>query len=132
MALMSLVKKLRIQRGQRATILNAPPGYVDELDPLPDGVKLAETIDGIFDFLHLFVRDRAELERFGPTALSIVKHDGIFWISYPRKSARIKTDITRDDGWDVIVKAGLRPVSQISINAIWSALLFRPTELVGE
>ena len=129
---MSLVKKLRLQRGQRAIILNAPPGYMNELGPLPNGVELADTIAGTFDFVHLFVKDIAELERFGPTALRIIKHDGILWISYPKKSSDIKTDISRDVGWETMVQAGLRPVSQVSVNDIWSALRFRPIERVGQ
>ena len=128
---MSLLKKLHIQRGQRSIILNAPSGYMDELGPLPDGIELADTIDGTFDFVHLFVKDIAELERFGPTALGIIKHDGILWISYPKKSSNVKTDISRNVGWSIISEAGLRPVSQISINETWSALRFRPVEHVG-
>jgi hypothetical protein len=44
----SLVKKLRIQRGQRAIILNPPSGYMDELDPLSAGVELSDTVQGTF------------------------------------------------------------------------------------
>ena len=141
MAQSSLIKKLRIQPGQRITIINPPPGYLDQLGDLPEGVELASEPEGVglanqpgdtFDFVHLFVKNIAELERLGPTALRAVKHDGLLWISYPKRSSKVETDISRDVGWDVIQEAGLRPVTQVSIDAIWSALRFRPAERVGK
>jgi uncharacterized protein YbdZ (MbtH family) len=42
----------------------------------------------------------------------------------------LKTDINRDAGWDIVFQAGLRPVTQVAINHIWSALRFRPLEKV--
>jgi len=141
MAQSSLIKKLRIQPGQRVTIINAPAGYLDQLGDLPEGVELASEPEGLgltnqpadtFDFVHLFVKNVAELERFGPSALRAVKHDGLLWISYPKRSSKVETDISRDVGWDVIKEAGLRPVTQVSIDAVWSALRFRPAERVGK
>ena len=150
MAQSTLIKKLRIKPGQRVTIINPPPGYLDQLGDLPEGVGLAiqpadvelagepEALgmanqpEGTFDFVHLFVKNITELERLGPTAVRAVKHDGLLWISYPKRSSKVETDISRDVGWDVIQEAGLRPVTQVSIDAVWSALRFRPAERVGK
>jgi len=126
----ALAKKLRIQPGQRILILHAPPNYVEALGELPEGAKVSREPDGEFDLVHLFVSSRAELDARAPTALRAVKYDGILWISYPKQSAKLKTDINRDSGWDVVFKAGLRPVTQVAIDDIWSALRFRPIEKV--
>lgn len=126
-----LVKKLRLQSAQRVLILNTPPGYMDELGDLPPGVEVVYQPEGTFDFVHLFVKNVAELERLGPEAIQAVEYDGLLWISYPKRSSKVETDITRDVGWDVMARAGLRPVTQISINDVWSALRFRPAERVG-
>ncbi len=128
----ALAKKLRIQPGHRALILNSPAGYMDELGELPEGVSVATEPDGEFDFVQLFVNSRAELERLAPVAIRAVKYDGLLWLCYPKQSAKVKTDITRDVGWDIVLQAGLRPVTQIAINDIWSALRFRPVEKVGK
>jgi len=128
----SLIRKLRIQPGQRITIINPPPGYLDQLGDLPEGVELSNQPERTFDFVHLFVKNIAELERLGPSAVRAVKHDGLLWISYPKRSSKLETDISRDVGWDVIKEAGLRPVTQVSIDAVWSALRFRPAERVGK
>ena len=126
----ALAKKLRMQPNQRVLILNAPPDYFEALGELPEGVQVRREPDGEFDFVHLFVSSRAELDASAPVALRAVKHDGILWISYPKQSAKVKTDINRDVGWDVVFQAGLRPVTQVAVNDIWSALRFRPIEKV--
>jgi len=120
-----------MQPDQRVLILNEPEGYMEELGPLPDDIELADVAEGVFDFVHLFVKDSAELERLGAVALEAVKHDGLLWASYPKRSSKVQTDLTRDKGWDILTSAGLRPVTQISVNEIWSALRWRPVELVG-
>ena len=132
MGTMGLVQKLRMQPGQRVLILNSPPGYVAGLAPLPEGVAVEEVPAGKYDFAHLFVKDQAELEQFGPKALESVAYDGLLWISYPKKSSKVKTDLSRDQGWDVVASAGLRPVTQVSVDATWSALRYRPIERVGK
>ena len=128
----SLIKKLRIQAGQRALILNPPAGYVESLGDLPEGVKLADRPEGPFDFVHLFVRDSNELGNLAPAAIAAVAYDGLLWISYPKRSSKVETDLSRDVLWELMMETGLRPVTQVSIDDVWSALRFRPAEKVGK
>jgi hypothetical protein len=128
----TLAGKLRMQPGQRVLIMNAPSGYLEQLGTLPKGVDVRDAPDGKIDFVHLFVQGIAELEELGPVALNAVTYDGLLWISYPKRSSKVKTDISRDTGWDVIAQAGLRPIMQVSVDETWSALRFRPAELVGK
>jgi hypothetical protein len=125
-----LVKKLRIRSGQRITFINPPEDYIKRLGNLPEGVDYVREPKGEFDVVQLFVNNIAELEDLGPSALSIIKFDGILWISYPKKSSKVKTDISRDVGWDIMDKNGLRPVVAVSVDDVWSALRFRPIERV--
>jgi hypothetical protein len=130
MADAALVKKLGIKAGQRVVVINAPDGYLARVDPLPEGVERVEEPDGMVDVVHLFVHSQADLAVYGPAALGAIKPDGLLWISYPKQMSGIKTDINRDTGWDVISAAGYRPVTQVAIDDVWSALRFRPTEHV--
>jgi hypothetical protein len=123
-----LLKKLRMQPDQRVLILNAPPGYLDTLGELPEGVEVAERAEGTFDFVQAFAKDLAELERLAPVAVEAVKHDGLLWISYPKKSSKIESDLDRDMVWQAVAKTGLRAVSQVSVDDVWSAIRFRPAE----
>ena len=131
MATSSLTKKLRMQPGQRVLVLNPLAGYVDSLD-LPDGVEVADEPGGTFDFVQLFVKDSDELEALGPAATRSVEYDVFLWISYPKKSSKVKTDLSRDVLWELMMPTGLRPVTQVSVDSTWSAMRFRPVEKVGK
>ncbi len=126
MAEMTLAKKLGLKPGLRASVLNAPKGFWERLDPLPERVELKESLTGTFDCVLAFTRDQATLHRDGLAALAATKPGGLVWLAYPKQSAKLKTDITRDRGWDAVLAAGWRPVSLISIDDTWSALRFRP------
>jgi hypothetical protein len=128
----ALARKLRLQPGHRALLLNAPEGYLESLAPLPEGVELAEAAGGTVDFVHLFARNSTDLAWMARQAVEAIKHDGVLWVSYPKKSARVETDLHRDIRWQVLEEAGLRPVTQVSIDDVWSALRFRPAERVGK
>ena len=129
----TLIKKLRIQPGQRLVILNPPPGYVESLQPLPEGAQLVTATEGAaVDFCHLFAINSAQLAELLPTALAACKYDGLLWISYPKKSSKVESDLSRDALWELPGETGLRPVTQISIDQTWSALRFRPSDRVGK
>jgi hypothetical protein len=126
MANSSLVNKLRIKPGQRIFIINEPAGYLDELGPLPEGVELSSKPNGSFDFVQLFARNVAELNRLAPKAIDALKDSGRLWISFPKGTSKMQTDLTRDAGWDTIEKAPLKWVTLISINDVWSAFCLKP------
>ncbi|AKT42539.1 DUF3052 family protein [Chondromyces crocatus] len=126
----ALAKKLQIKPESRVLVLDAPDGYTDGLAPLPEGAVLSTTAKGTFDVVHLFVREAKDLAKKAPRALAAVREGGVLWISYPKKSSGVKTDITRDHGWDVVEEAGWGPVSQVSIDDTWSALRWKPEATV--
>jgi hypothetical protein len=124
-------KKLRLQAGQKALFINPPQGYLQALGELPEGVQVTTQPDGSYDFVQLFVKDRSELEQFGPAAFQAVKYDGLLWVCYPKQTGKIKSDLNRDSLWKLMEPTGLSPVMQIAIDDTWSALRFRPAEKVG-
>lgn len=132
MAVSALVKKLRIQPGQRVLIVNSPEGYVAALGELPEGVVVSVKPKGKFEFVHLFVRNSQQLDEHLPPAMAAAEYDGLFWLSYPKKSSKVETDLSRDVLWELMMDTGLRPVTQVSVDQVWSALRFRPAERVGK
>jgi ribosomal protein L25 (general stress protein Ctc) len=130
MANPNLIKKLLIKPGMLLAVLNAPAGYLENLGPLPEGAQITHDPDGGLDFVQLFIENRGEYERLGVTALRAVKSDGLLWICYPKKSSGVQSDLDRDVVWKMLEPTGLRPVTQIAIDEVWSALRFRPIEKV--
>jgi hypothetical protein len=126
-----LVKKLLVKPRQRVTVLNAPVGFVEQLSDLPHGVDLTDQLGTARDVVLVFVGNSAELDRLAPDALATVKREGALWVAYPKKTSKIKTDLSRDVSWQPLRGAGFEVVSAIAIDDTWSALRFRPVELVG-
>lgn len=120
-----LFKKLRLSTGMRAAIINAPGGYVDSLG-LPESVTLVAAPDERTDFVQIFIRDSAELAQHGLPVLGRLKADCVLWFCYPKLSSGVKSDLTRDAGWQALADAGWRGVASVAIDDTWSGLRFRP------
>ncbi|MGM0880967.1 MAG: YdeI/OmpD-associated family protein [Bacillota bacterium] len=121
----TLVKKLRLSPDMKALVLKAPSdNYLEEL-----GLTAESTIveDGVqYDFVLLFVLSLSELEEYGPGAVRAVKPDGMLWITYPKGTSKIKTDINRDTGWKLMLKLDMEGVAMISMDDTWSSMRYRP------
>jgi 1-acyl-sn-glycerol-3-phosphate acyltransferase len=117
---------LLIHPGRHVLILNAPPGYLARMQPLPEGATITEQGTGSYDVVQLFAQDRAQLERDAGAALSALKPGGVVWVAYPKPSAGPGSDLTRDHGWGVLHGAGLVAVAQIHVADDWNALRWRP------
>jgi hypothetical protein len=127
-----LTERLNLTGQLRALIMNAPKGYRTLLGPLPPDITVNTKPSGKYDFVHLFVNNREELARIGPDAMKAVKPMAIFWVSYPKKTAKTDTDMSRDEGWEVVTDAGFEAVAQVAVDDVWSALRFRPAAEVGK
>src|SRR5260370_23317641 len=128
-----LLKKLGINPHHRVLIRNAHEEYREQFDTLTAHVGLipTPTSAGNFEVVNLFVRNKAEVERDVPMAIKLVKPGGLLWVSYPKQSSKVPTDLNRDVLWNVFPDKDWRPVTQISIDEVWSALRFRPKSEVG-
>ena len=103
----------------------APEGYVKKLKPLPAKASISEKLEGDFDWIQLFVRDEAELKKAAPAVVRALRTDGMLWISYPKGTSKIQTDLTRDQGWDSLKAHDLKWLTLISVDETWSAFALR-------
>ncbi len=132
MATSSLPKKLQMKAGQRAVIINAPENYVEKLGPLPEGLELVTEPEGQFDFVQVFVKNLADVQSLVPTTMQVVKRDALLWIAYPKGGAKAGTDVNRDILWNAVAQYNLTGTTLISLDEVWSAMRFRPSERVGK
>ena len=93
--------------------------------PLPAGVEISETLRPALGGIQVFVRTRAELDRLAPGCVKALADGGLLWVSFPKGTSGIQTDLTRDEGWDALADAGLKWVTLISIDDTWSAFALR-------
>jgi predicted CoA-binding protein len=118
----TVAEKLLIKAGYRVLLVNAPDGYENILKALPQGVKILEKLSKNIDLIQLFVNTLAELEAELIAIKPLLKPDGILWLSYPKKTSKIKADINRDSINAYAKTIGLQGVSMVSIDETWSAL----------
>ena len=119
-----LIKKLGIKPGMRAVVLDPPPGYVATLGDLPDGVPLEDSLNGRFDFIHLFAHSRQTLEARFPDLRAALDPAGMLWVSWPKKASKMPTDLNENIVRDIGLAGGLVDVKVAAIDATWSGLKF--------
>lgn len=113
--------KMRIKKGMRAIFVEAPEEAIAAMRLPP--LSVSSNLSGKFDYVHLFVRRRAELERTLPGLKKHLAPGGKLWVSWP-KSGQLGTDLKLE----AVIRAGygngLVESTCLSINAIWSGLRF--------
>ncbi len=119
-----LAKKLGIKAGSRVLLVNAPPNFVDELAPLPENVVFVADADSAVDVIVLFVEREIELrDRFSELAKRLVPSGGL-WVAYPKKAAKVPTDLSENNVRDIGLEAGLVDNKVCAIDEIWTGLRF--------
>lgn len=121
-----LIQKLKYKSGQRAVVYNAEDDILRKFS----GIKTETRFTGIFDFALVFVQNKDELDGIAHKSVSFLSADPVFWIAFPKKSSNIQTDLTMYKGWDTLKKQDMETASLVSINETWSAMRFRPKDLV--
>ena len=127
----SISDKLKIKAKDSLLTLNAPADFKKGLLGLPAGVKISDsgkdTIAIGYNQVHWFVFNREQLEKELNKVMKLLKHDVIVWAYYPKGSSKVQTDLTRDKGWDCLLKEGdkLTWISLISFDDTWSVFGFR-------
>jgi hypothetical protein len=124
----TVAAKLLIKPKHKVLILNAPPHIRDLLGTPPEGAELHTETDSAhhYDIVVGFAHKKADADGLAPQAIEAVKAGGVLWFCYPKQSAKLKTDINRDHGWETLNGADFLPVAAIAVDDTWSALRFRP------
>jgi hypothetical protein len=117
-----LVDKLGIKPGSRMHFVGAPPSLPDALGPLPDGAR--EVARGALDFAMLFVSDRSDLEKRFAKLRDRLVPNGMLWVSWPKKSSGVATNLTEDVVRTVGLAAGVVDVKVCAVDETWSGLKF--------
>jgi hypothetical protein len=118
-----LAKKLKLKPGLKAAVVRAPANYLQELQH--DAV-ISNALRGKFDWIQIFVKNKAELDDLAPKAANALKPESVLWITFPKGISKIQTDLTRDKGWEEVQKLNLKWINLVSIDETWSAFSMRP------
>lgn len=117
-----LAKKLGIVAGTRVVPIGAPAAYRDWLAPLPEGVTFGRAVDARTPVVHVFTTERAVLTRELTRLRDRIAPDAMVWVSWPKKSAKVATDITEDVIRAVALPMGYVDVKVCAVSDVWSGL----------
>jgi hypothetical protein len=117
-----LAKKLGIKSGAEIHLLSAPENYLDLVSPLPSDVTIAKRASETTDIVHLFSTRRSRLAVALDGLLRELRPDAVIWVSWPKKSSRVETDITEDVIREVALPMGLVDIKVCAVDEIWSGL----------
>lgn len=124
-AISAVAKKLQVKSGKRWLFYCAPENYLATIEPVPEGTECAFDLGGDFDGVQLFVKDSSELKERLKVIMPVLKPDTIFWITYPKKSSGIPSDLEMMRSWDEPAVYGYNGVTAAAIDQTWTALRFR-------
>jgi hypothetical protein len=117
-----LAQKLGITQEMAVVLVRAPANYRKLLGPIASSVEFSDQIKNASDFVHIFTRSRDELEKRLAILREKVADTGIVWVSWPKKSSGVATDVTEDVVRAVALPLGFVDVKVCAIDETWSGL----------
>jgi hypothetical protein len=117
-----LTKKLGIKENFKVCTFNAPANYMKLLLSLPDGVIFFKKLQKDLDMIHLFSTSKSELSKVLKQSMGQIKQNGMIWVSWPKKSSKIPSEISEDTVREVALPLGMVDVKVCAVDEIWSGL----------
>ena len=117
-----LAKKLGIGAGTTLLLIDAPDELREWLAPLPPDVRFAKRLAEATDVVHLFVTTQARLAKELARLRKGLRSDAALWVSWPKKAAKMDTDITEDTIRALALPLGFVDVKVCAVSEVWSGL----------
>jgi hypothetical protein len=117
-----LPKKLGIKAGFRAHLANAPAEVCAELSQALAECSIVK--QGALDFVMVFTKSHTELTREFSRLAKVLAPAGMLWVSWPKKSSGVTTDLDENAVREIGLHAGLVDVKVCAVTEVWSGLKF--------
>ena len=117
-----LSQKLGLKPGFRIFTDGAPVDYRKIVGELPEGAKLLAQPKAPLDMVHVFATEAKSLAGRLRKCRDAIVPDGMIWVSWPKKAAKVETDITEDVIRAEALPLGLVDVKVCAVDETWSGL----------
>ncbi|MBX2940734.1 MAG: DUF3052 domain-containing protein [Cyclobacteriaceae bacterium] len=120
-----LIRKLGIKPGFSIRVISEPATYWDWISPLPEEIKVINRAkkEGA-DFIHLFAKEKKKFEKEFLKFKIELKKDGMLWVSWPKKSSKVESDLDENIIRSYGLANGLVDVKVCAVDEVWSGLKF--------
>jgi hypothetical protein len=120
-----LLKKLGIKAGYSVLIVNEPDSYLEMLGEFPEDAEVVDSnYSELVDFIHVFCKNEKELHNYLPPLKTKLAKTGTLWVSWIKKSSKLKTDISGNEVRSLGLQIGLVDVKVCAVDENWSGLKF--------
>ncbi len=120
----TLQKKLGYQSAMNVCVINAYANYWQDIGALPDDVNVNNQLNSHYQLIHYFSKKWSELNTIFPQLIEHLAPGGMIWISWPKKAAKIPTDLNENLIRELGLALGIVDVKVCAVNEIWSGLKF--------
>jgi hypothetical protein len=117
-----LTKKLGIGPGDAVSAVGAPLEYQDWLGPLPAGATISKKVTSGTTLVHIFTAERSELLQHLQRLRASLKPDMPVWVSWPKKSSKVKSTVTEDVIRELALPLGYVDIKVCAVSDVWSGL----------
>lgn len=117
-----LYKKLGFKESFIVQLINPPANYFALFTELPENINFQPDPNTLKDCIHFFTKEAEELDDQLKVLPHQIKQNGMIWVSWPKKSSKVPTDVTEDIIRDCALRNGLVDIKVCAVNQIWSAL----------
>ena len=117
-----LPQKLGIKPGLMVVTINPPANYRRLLGQIPDSVTFSERLKSGSSFVHLFTSRRSEMQKKMSILRDKISDNGAIWVSWPKKSSGIATDVTEDVIREIALPLGFVDIKVCAVDDTWSGL----------
>ena len=117
-----MAKKLGIREGSVVVAIGAPANYAELVAPLPVGATITNRAPKAPSLVHVFCTKRSDLARHLGLLRQRITHDGVVWVSWPKKASKVATDITEDTIRAECLPLGFVDIKVCAVDATWSGL----------
>ncbi len=118
----SLAKKLGIKEEFKVLAVDAPKNYRQLLEPLPPSVRFVSKPDRSTNLVHVFTTKRSELSRALTRYRDELDPSTIVWVSWPKKSAGVASEVSEDVVREIALPLGFVDVKVCAVDEVWSGL----------
>ncbi|AOP35434.1 hypothetical protein A0128_17265 [Leptospira tipperaryensis] len=116
--------KLGLKPGMKVYFKGLPDEVHKDLESYLSEVDLSNTLKGAQDYLHLFTKETKELQKQFSKLVDHLADKGMIWISWPKGSSKIPTDLNENVVRELGLKLGIVDVKVCAVSDIWSGLKF--------
>jgi hypothetical protein len=117
-----LERKLGIKENFRIRLVHAPDNYFDFFTEWPKNIEISDGLQPKKNFIHFFTKKISEYYKLLPLLKQEIEENGMIWVSWPKKTSKILSDMSEDLIRNYALENGLVDIKVCSVSEDWSAL----------